>query len=51
MLETFYRVVQWLIELELAIARSTGRNPAQIERLSIEWDEYDLLLFKLRLNK
>ena len=51
MLETFYRVVLWLLELELAIARSTGRNPHQIERLQQECDDYSLLIFKLRINK
>lgn len=30
----FYAFMLWLVEVELAIARSTGRNPAQIRALT-----------------
>jgi hypothetical protein len=42
----FYRFMIWSITLELAIARSTGRNPANVQQLQCELNEYELLLFK-----
>ncbi len=45
----FYSAMLWLAELELAIACSTGRNPANIEALREDvrrW-EHDLLMLDI----
>ena len=42
----FYSWVLWWIEFDIAIARSTGRNRADISRLVLERQEYELLLWK-----
>ena len=42
----FYAVALLLIRFDLAIARSTGRNPANIRQLSAEEREYEHLLWK-----
>ena len=51
MLDTFYRVMRWLIEFELAIARSTGRNPINIRQLESELDDYRWKIILLEINK
>ena len=42
----FYAAALFLIRFDLAIARSTGRNPANIMQLSAEESEYEYLLWK-----
>ena len=42
----FYRFMIAMLTLELAIARGTGRNPANVQQLQCELNEYELLLFK-----
>lgn len=46
-LAAFYRFLLWATDRELVIARSTGRNPANINQLQREVEEYKLALFKL----
>ena len=47
----FYKFCRAVIEFDLAIARSTGRDPQHISKLEGEWDAYDLLILKLEINK
>ena len=46
----FYRFMLWCLRHEIIIARSTGRNPLDIARLSSEIQEYELLILKHELN-
>jgi hypothetical protein len=46
----FYSALLWFAELELAIARSTGRNPAQIAPLQADVDRWEHALLMLELN-
>ena len=46
----FYRLMLWCLRHEIVIARSTGRNPLDIARLSSEIQEYELLILKHELN-
>jgi len=46
----FYSMMLWLAELELAIARSTGRNPAQIPALKADIERWEHALVMLELN-
>lgn len=43
----FYKIMLWLTEFELQIARSTGRCRLSIVQLTHELHEYELSLFKL----
>jgi len=46
----FYSILLWLAELELAIARSTGRNPAQIPALQADVDRWQHAVLMQDLN-
>ena len=46
----FYRAMLYMLTIERQIARSTGRNPANIAHLSSEIQEYQLLILKHELN-
>lgn len=45
-----YSTPLWLAEFELAIARSTGRNPAQLKALADDVDRWQHALLMLELN-
>jgi hypothetical protein len=49
-MRAFYSVLLWLAEFELAIACSTGRNPAQITALQADVDRWEHALLMLELN-
>ena len=42
----FYEFMLWMLEFDLAIARSTGRDPRHINQLILERQEYELLLWR-----
>jgi hypothetical protein len=46
----FYRAMLWLAELELAIARSTGRNPADLPALRADVGRWEHALLMTELN-
>ena len=46
----FYKFMLTMLTIERQIARSTGRNPANIAHLSSEIQEYQLLILKHELN-
>lgn len=46
----FYSILLAWSELDLAIARSTGRNPNHIERLQRDCDKWEHALLMLELN-
>ena len=47
----FYYVLFRLTEFELAIARSTGRNPDNVSQLSGERDRWESAYLTLEINK
>lgn len=49
-MRAFYAALLWLAELELAIARSTGRNPASIHALQADVDRWAHALLMQELN-
>lgn len=46
----FYAVLLWLTQYELAIARSTGRNPANVAALQGEEQTWAKCLWELDVN-
>lgn len=46
-LRLFYSFMLAWLRFDLAVARSTGRNPANIQQLQREISEYERLLFQL----
>lgn len=46
----FYAFLLWMTQFELAIARSTGRNPANIEQLQREEEKWQHALLMVELN-
>ena len=46
----FYRVLLWLTEREIIIARSTGRNPANILSLRQDEDDYRRAIVRLEMG-
>lgn len=51
MLECVYRFMLAWNALDLQVARSTGRNPANIAQLVRERDQYESLLLKLEIQR
>ena len=49
-MNAFYRLMHAWAEFDLAIAKSTGRNPANIEQLQRDVDKWEHALLMLRLN-
>lgn len=49
-LRAFYASLLWLTRREIVIARSTGRNPANILALRQDEDEYRRALLRLELG-
>lgn len=47
---SFYSVLLWLTRREIIIARSTGRNPANVLALRQDEDEYERALCRLELG-
>lgn len=47
LLRFFYTFILAWLRFDLAVARSTGRNPANIQQLQREISEYERLLFQL----
>ena len=47
----FYRIAIYLTELELAIARSSGRNPASVAILSSDLTDFQGALAKLEIQR
>lgn len=43
----FYSFMVWATEFELAIARSTGRNPENINKLQSELQKWQLALWEI----
>lgn len=50
LLRFFYTLLLWLTRREIVIARSTGRNPANILALRQDEDEYERALCRLELG-
>ena len=46
----FYRFMLWCLRHEIVIARSTGRNPANIQQLQREISELELKQWELEIN-
>lgn len=46
----FYRILLAWSRFDLAIARSTGRNPAHVEQLRRDVDRWEHALLMLELN-
>lgn len=46
----FYRLLLWLTRREIIIARSTGRNPANVLALRQDEDEYERALLRLEMG-
>ena len=46
----FYRFMLWCLRHEIIIARSTGRNPANIQQLQREISELELKQWELEIN-
>ena len=44
-MKLFTRLMLWIVRFDLAIARSTGRNPTHIAQLQKEESEWELALF------
>lgn len=49
-MKLFYSLLLWLAEFELAIARSTGRNPANVHALQSDVDRWQHALLMLEMN-
>ena len=49
-MKAFYALLLWLAEFELAIARSTGRNPADIQTLQADVDRWQHALLMTEIN-
>lgn len=49
-LHAFYSALLWLTRREIVIARSTGRNPANVLALRQDEDEYQRALLRLELG-
>jgi hypothetical protein len=49
-MKLFYTLLLWLAEFDLAIARSTGRNPDHIRALQADVDRWQHALLMLELN-
>lgn len=47
---TFYKVMRKALDIELIIARSTGRSMQSINQLSIDYREYDRLIRLYEIN-
>ena len=50
LLQHFYRFMLWCLRHEIVIARSTGRNPANIQQLQREISELELKQWELEIN-
>ena len=50
LLHNFYRCMLWCLRHEIVIARSTGRNPANIQQLQREISELELKQWELEIN-
>ena len=46
----FYRLLLAMAEFDIAIARSTGRNPAQIAAIQADIDRWELALLQREIN-
>jgi hypothetical protein len=46
----FYAMMSWFAEFELAIARSSGRNPDDIARLSTDYQRWQAELQRERIR-
>lgn len=46
----FYRLMSWLTDFELQIARGTGRNPENVQQLVREHHEYNRLIRLWEVN-
>lgn len=49
-MKTLYRFLLFMTQLELAIAKATGRNPANIEQLQKEESKWQHELLMVELN-
>ena len=49
-MKLFYSALLWMAEFELAIARSTGRDPASIHALQTDADRWQHAILMLELN-
>ena len=49
-MRAFYAALLWLAEFELAIARSTGRNPACIHAAQSDVDRWQHAILMRELN-
>lgn len=49
-MKPFYAFLLWSTQFELAIALSTGRNPAHIERLQQEESKWQHALLMIEMN-
>lgn len=49
-MKLFYSFLLWMAQFELAIARSTGRDPASIQALQSDVDRWQHALLMLELN-
>lgn len=49
-MKTFYVMLLFFAEFDLAIARSTGRNPANIGQLQDEVHKWQKCLWDLEMN-
>ena len=50
-MRAFYTLLRAMAEFDLAIARSTGRNPEHIAALSADVARWELALFKLDTSR
>ena len=50
-MRTVYTILLHLAELELAIARSTGRRPSSITQLSADCDRWRLALWQIDVRR
>lgn len=49
-MKLFYTILLWAAEFELAIARSTGRNPDSIYALQSDVDRWQHAMLMCQLN-
>ena len=49
-MKAFYSLLLWMAEFELAVARSTGRNPDNIRALQADVDRWQHALLMQELN-